>query len=94
MSRGRELGGTRTSDARRFQNGAHWTSSRAWAGATKKPQRTQISRHRTRELLRQAMENQGLLVYPFEWWHFDYADWPKYPILNTTFDDLLRKVPE
>lgn len=23
-----------------------------------------------------------------------YADWPKYPILNTTFDDLLGKVPE
>lgn len=63
-------------------------------GCDQKPQHTQISRHRTRELLRQAMENQGLLVYPFEWWHFDYVDWPKYPILNITFDDLLRKVPE
>jgi D-alanyl-D-alanine dipeptidase len=41
-----------------------------------------------RELLRRAMENQGFLVYPFEWWHFDYRDWKKYPILNLTFEQL------
>jgi D-alanyl-D-alanine dipeptidase len=41
-----------------------------------------------RELLRHAMEEQGFLVYPFEWWHFDYGDWKKYPILNLTFEQL------
>ena len=41
-----------------------------------------------RELLRHAMEDQGFLVYPFEWWHFDYGDWKKYPILNQTFEQL------
>ena len=41
-----------------------------------------------RELLRRAMENAGFLVYPFEWWHFDYGDWKKYPILNLTFEQL------
>jgi D-alanyl-D-alanine dipeptidase len=41
-----------------------------------------------RELLRRAMEEQGFLVYPFEWWHFDYRDWKKYPILNLTFEQL------
>jgi CubicO group peptidase (beta-lactamase class C family)/D-alanyl-D-alanine dipeptidase len=41
-----------------------------------------------RELLRSAMENEGFLVYPFEWWHFDYGDWQKYPILNLTFEQL------
>jgi CubicO group peptidase (beta-lactamase class C family)/D-alanyl-D-alanine dipeptidase len=41
-----------------------------------------------RELLRRAMEDQGFLVYPFEWWHFDYRDWKKYPILNLTFEQL------
>jgi CubicO group peptidase (beta-lactamase class C family)/D-alanyl-D-alanine dipeptidase len=41
-----------------------------------------------RELLRHAMEDQGFLVYPFEWWHFDYGDWKKYPILNLTFEQL------
>ena len=39
-----------------------------------------------RELLREAMEAQGFTVYEFEWWHFDYADWRLYPILNATFD--------
>jgi D-alanyl-D-alanine dipeptidase len=41
-----------------------------------------------RELLRRIMEEEGFLVYSFEWWHFDYGDWQKYPILNTTFDQL------
>jgi len=44
-----------------------------------------------RELLRHAMEQQGFLVYPFEWWHFDYGDWQKYPILNLTFEQLEAK---
>jgi D-alanyl-D-alanine dipeptidase len=41
-----------------------------------------------RELLREVMESEGFLVYEFEWWHFDYADWRKYPILNLTFEQL------
>lgn len=36
-----------------------------------------------RELLRDAMETQGFNVYEFEWWHFDFRDWRKYPIQNT-----------
>jgi CubicO group peptidase (beta-lactamase class C family)/D-alanyl-D-alanine dipeptidase len=35
-----------------------------------------------RDLLRHAMEAEGFTVYEFEWWHFDYKDWSKYPILN------------
>jgi len=27
-------------------------------------------------------------VYEEEWWHFDYKDWKKYPILNKTFEEL------
>jgi len=41
-----------------------------------------------RELLRRYMEDEGLWVYPFEWWHFDYQEWRKYPILNSKFEDL------
>ncbi len=41
-----------------------------------------------RELLRQAMEHEGFTVYEFEWWHFDYKGWQKYPILNLTFDAI------
>jgi len=41
-----------------------------------------------RALLRRAMERQGFVVNPTEWWHFDYKDWRQYPILNTKFEDL------
>lgn len=41
-----------------------------------------------RELLRRAMEVEGFTVYEAEWWHFDYKDWRKYPILNLSFEEL------
>jgi CubicO group peptidase (beta-lactamase class C family)/D-alanyl-D-alanine dipeptidase len=41
-----------------------------------------------RELLRAAMESDGFSVYEAEWWHFDYKDWKRYPILNTPFEKL------
>src|SRR6266705_2014195 len=43
-----------------------------------------------RALLRRVLEAQGFTVNPSEWWHFDYRDWQRYPILNRTFEDLLR----
>lgn len=46
---------------------------------------------RKRDLLRKAMEAEGYAVYPEEWWHFDYKDWQKYPILNVKFADLKLK---
>jgi serine beta-lactamase-like protein LACTB len=41
-----------------------------------------------RDLLRRAMESEGFTVYEEEWWHFDFKDWRKYPILNKRFEDL------
>jgi CubicO group peptidase (beta-lactamase class C family)/D-alanyl-D-alanine dipeptidase len=41
-----------------------------------------------RDLLRRSMEAEGFAVYEEEWWHFDYKDWRKYPILNKTFEEL------
>jgi D-alanyl-D-alanine dipeptidase len=38
-----------------------------------------------RDLLRSAMEEQGFTVDPGEWWHFNYRDWEKYPILDIPF---------
>jgi serine beta-lactamase-like protein LACTB len=48
-----------------------------------------------RELLREAMAEQGFTVYEAEWWHFDYKDWRAYPILNKTFEEIQkeRKTP-
>ena len=41
-----------------------------------------------RELLRRVMEAEAFRVYSFEWWHFDYRDWRRYPVLNRRFEDL------
>ncbi|MGO9336520.1 MAG: M15 family metallopeptidase [Terracidiphilus sp.] len=41
-----------------------------------------------RDLLRRAMEAEGFTVNEDEWWHFDFKDWPQYPILSLTFEQL------
>jgi len=44
-----------------------------------------------RALLRRMLEAEGFTVNPNEWWHFDFRDWERYPILNKTFEDLARR---
>lgn len=44
-----------------------------------------------RDLLRRAMESQGFDVYSWEWWHYDFQDWQEYPVLNLTFDKLMKE---
>jgi CubicO group peptidase (beta-lactamase class C family)/D-alanyl-D-alanine dipeptidase len=44
-----------------------------------------------RDLLRKAMQEEGFTVYEAEWWHFDFKDWRKYPILNEPFEHLADK---
>jgi D-alanyl-D-alanine dipeptidase len=51
------------------------------------PGGTSLQRWR-RDLLRWAMESEGFTVYPYEWWHFDYRDSDKYPILNIALDQV------
>ena len=41
-----------------------------------------------REILRSALEAEGFRVYEWEWWHFDFHDWRRYPIGNTPFDRI------
>jgi zinc D-Ala-D-Ala dipeptidase len=41
-----------------------------------------------RDLLRQVMERHGFTVEPNEWWHFNYKDWPEYPILDIPFSEI------
>lgn len=41
-----------------------------------------------RELLRGAMEREGFFVYAWEWWHYDFADWRAYPVLNLPFEEI------
>jgi len=46
------------------------------------------AQRKARELLRTAMEAEGFNVYEYEWWHFDYKDWPLYRITNVPFEQL------
>jgi D-alanyl-D-alanine dipeptidase len=41
-----------------------------------------------RELLRGAMEDEGFTVYPYEWWHFNYRDAERYPVMDLDFEEL------
>jgi len=41
-----------------------------------------------RDLLRATMEREGFEVDPGEWWHYNYRDWKKYPILDIPFDAI------
>lgn len=41
-----------------------------------------------RAALRQALEAEGFLHLPEEWWHFDYKGWKQHPIQNVRFEDL------
>lgn len=43
-----------------------------------------------RDLLRRTMEAEGFTVEPNEWWHFNYKDWPLYPILDISFRDAAK----
>ncbi len=42
-----------------------------------------------RDLLRQAMEQEGFSVEPNEWWHFNYKTCPAYPILDIPFSAIV-----
>ncbi|MFA6526932.1 MAG: M15 family metallopeptidase [Candidatus Babeliales bacterium] len=39
-------------------------------------------------LLEDLMKSHGFTTIRTEWWHFDYEDWEKFPLLKTTFAEL------
>ena len=41
-----------------------------------------------RARLARYMEVEGFIGMSNEWWHFDYKDWRKYPVLDLPFEDL------
>ena len=44
---------------------------------------------RNRKLLQDVMLQHGFVIYPSEWWHFDFAGWQNYPVMDISFEDLL-----
>lgn len=71
----------------RMPSGYDEFSPRAYAAY---PDGTALQRWQ-RELLRWAMDAEGFVVNPTEWWHFDFRDWARYPVLNVRFEDLARR---
>jgi CubicO group peptidase (beta-lactamase class C family)/D-alanyl-D-alanine dipeptidase len=47
-----------------------------------------------RDLLRREMEAEEFTVYEFEWWHFDFRNWQKYRIGNSTFEAIRDPQPK
>jgi D-alanyl-D-alanine dipeptidase len=41
-----------------------------------------------RQFLKAFMEQEGFTVFHDEWWHYDYKDRDRYPVLNLTFEQL------
>ncbi len=37
---------------------------------------------KNRALLREVMTKHGFVIFPSEWWHYDDAEWEKYPIMD------------
>lgn len=42
--------------------------------------------------LEAIMKKHGFTPFPYEWWHYDYKDWEKYPPLDITFEELGKGV--
>jgi D-alanyl-D-alanine dipeptidase len=42
--------------------------------------------------LEAIMKRHNFIPFPFEWWHFDYTGWEKYPPLDIGFESLSRGV--
>ena len=61
-------------------------SERAWPDYSGGP----AAARRLRELLRDAMDREGFMVYEYEWWHYDYKDWRRYRIGTESFESLGR----
>lgn len=51
---------------------------------------TQLSKEvlANRALLRRTMEKHGFLAYNEEWWHYNYAEWGNYELMNISFEQL------
>ena len=48
---------------------------------------------RNRDLLRAVMERHGFVALPEEWWHYDYAGWSAFPLLDVRISDVARVRP-
>ncbi len=48
------------------------------------------SERQHRRILRRAMETEGFVIEPSEWWHYDYRDWKQFRLGNVPFERIGR----
>jgi len=51
------------------------------------------AQRRRRALLRATLEAEGFTVYQYEWWHFDFRGWERYPVLNVPLRAAASREP-
>lgn len=44
---------------------------------------------KNRQLLQNVMLKHGFVIFPSEWWHFDFEGWKAYPVMDLSFEDLI-----
>ena len=44
---------------------------------------------KNRQILQDVMLKHGFVIYPDEWWHFDFAGYQRYPVMDIPFETLL-----
>lgn len=42
--------------------------------------------------LEAAMKKHNFIPFPYEWWHYDFAGWENYPVLDIPFENLAQPV--
>jgi D-alanyl-D-alanine dipeptidase len=45
-----------------------------------------------RQRLHEAMTSGGFNDFAPEWWHYDYHEWDRYPVLDLSFTDILASL--
>lgn len=43
-----------------------------------------------RALLKNVMERFGFISLKTEWWHYDFKDWRNFPLMDISFDELIK----
>ena len=52
-----------------------------------------VAVRRHRDLLRSVMERHGFVALPEEWWHYDFAGWAGFPLLDVRLSAIARVRP-
>jgi D-alanyl-D-alanine dipeptidase len=49
------------------------------------------TQRKNRQLLQDVMLKHGFVIFPSEWWHFDFEGYKAYPVMDIAFEELQSK---